>query len=238
MDKKLALLTGIDVPIEECQLIIHQPTIKEISFVGETDFFTAIQYLCVQKSLYKDLPPDTTNFSLFMAIMTDENVNKKPLILNVLPLFFPEYKVIFTPRAILFNLNDENFMIDEGNFEIFQSALETICCLRGSGNDSYNPGNDKAREIAEKLMRGRQRAAAQKAAEDGGADGIFSRYLSILTVGLQSMSLNDLMNCTIYQLYDLIERYSLYIGWDLDVRSRLAGGKPDHEPENWMKSIH
>ena len=51
---------------------------------------------------------------------------------------------------------------------------------------AFNPGDAKAREIAEKLMRGRQRVAAQKGQSN---TSIFSQYLSILTVGLQSMSL-------------------------------------------------
>ena len=84
-------------------------------------------------------------------------------------------------------------------------------------------------------MRGRQRVAEQKGELN---TSIFSQYLSILAVGLNSMSLNDLMNLTIFQLYDLIERYSLYINWDIDIRSRLAGGKPDSKPDNWMKNIH
>jgi hypothetical protein len=67
---------------------------------------------------------------------------------------------------------------------------------------------------------------------------VFSQYLSALTIGISSMSLSDAMNLTIYQLYDLLERYSLYINWDLDIRSRLAGAKVDKPVENWMKSIH
>jgi hypothetical protein len=35
------------------------------------------------------------------------------------------------------------------------------------------------------------------------------------------------MDLTMYQMYDLIERYSLYVNWDIDIRSRLAGGKPE-----------
>jgi len=27
----------------------------------------------------------------------------------------------------------------------------------------------------------------------------------------------------IFQIYDLLERYTLFINWDIDVRSRLAG---------------
>jgi len=29
----------------------------------------------------------------------------------------------------------------------------------------------------------------------------------------------------------------LYIGWDLDIRSRLAGASPDDKPDDWMKDI-
>jgi hypothetical protein len=73
-------------------------------------------------------------------------------------------------------------------------------------------------------MRGRQRVAAQKGENN---TSIFSQYLSTLTVGLHSMSLEDCMNLTMYQLYDLVERYMLYVNWDLDIRSRLAGATPD-----------
>ena len=39
MDYRLALMCGNDIPIPECQLIVHQPSIKEISYIGEKDFF-------------------------------------------------------------------------------------------------------------------------------------------------------------------------------------------------------
>jgi hypothetical protein len=50
--------------------------------------------------------------------------------------------------------------------------------------------------------------------------------------------LQQVADLTMYQIYDLMERYSLYTNWDLDIRSRLAGGKPDSKPDNWMKIIH
>ena len=74
-------------------------------------------------------------------------------------------------------------------------------------------------------MRGRQRVAAQKGGDI--ITSMFSQYISVLTVGLESMSIFDMMNLTMYQLYDLIERYMLYINWDIDIRSRLAGANPD-----------
>ena len=84
---------------------------------------------------------------------------------------------------------------------------------------AFNPGNAKAQEIAKKLMRGRDRIAAERG---GSNSSVFSQYISILTVGLSSMSMQDLTKLTMFQLYDLIDRYNLYVKWDLDIRARLA----------------
>jgi hypothetical protein len=72
MDTRLLLMCGTDYPVPECQLIIHQPTIKEISLIGESDFFSGIQCLCVNKSMFvkdESLLANTNNFQIFMTIM-------------------------------------------------------------------------------------------------------------------------------------------------------------------------
>ena len=241
MDNRLALMAGIDIPIPECQLVLHQPTIKEIAFIGERDFFSGVQYLCLQKNMViqdESLLSTTSNFQIFMTIMNDkQTADKKADVLQVLTVLFPKYKVFMTPRSIMFNLESDNFMIDEGNFESLQQVLSEIFCLRNSDQANFNPANKKAKEIADKLMKARQKVAQQKASENGEGSAL-AQYVSTLAVGIGSMSLQDCLELTIYQLYDLMERYSLYINWDIDLKSRLAGGKPDKPAENWMKNIH
>ena len=53
-DYRLGLATGIDLPIPELQICIHQPTIKEISLMGEAAFLTGIQLLSINKNMYGD----------------------------------------------------------------------------------------------------------------------------------------------------------------------------------------
>lgn len=241
MDYRLALMAGTDIPIPECQIVLHQPTIKEIAMIGETEFFTGVQCLCVHKTMViedETLLANTTNFQIFMTVMMDKTTaDKKAMVIDVLTVLFPGFKIIFTPRTLLLNNDGLNIIIDENNFEILQSILEQVFCLRNTDQATFNPGNDAAKKIADKLMRARERVAKQKAAENGGGS-TFSQYVSTLTVGLGSMSLRDCLNLTMYQLYDLVERYMLYVNWDIDLRSRLAGGKPDSQPDNWMKIIH
>lgn len=241
MDKRLALMAGSDIPIPECQLTLHQPTIKEISFMGEEDFFKGVQCLCLHKTMFvedKDALSNINNFQIFMTMMMDkETVDKKNSVLQLLTILFPKYKVMITPRSLLFQGDGDSHMVDESNFEQMQEVIRTVFCANTGPMDqqAFNPANDQAREIAQKLMRGRQRVAAQKG---GSTQSAFSRYLSILTIGLSSMSLHELVNLTMYQMYDLLERYMLYMNWDINIRTRLAGGKPDSQPEDWMKDIH
>lgn len=242
MDYRLSLICGTDMLIPECNLVAHQPRIKEISFIGESDFFIGAQTLCLHKTMFiedKTILDSINNFQIFMTIMLqDETKDKKANILNVLNLLFPLYKVNVTPNSLLFMKEGiPPITVDGNNFEALQEVLRLIFCMHNGPMDqqAFNPANDKAREIAQKLMRGRQRVAAQ----NGNSNvSVFSQYMSILTIGLGSMSLQDLTNLTMFQLYDLMERYTLYTAWDLDVRQRLAGGKPEGTPDNWMKNIH
>lgn len=241
MDIRLALMSGIDIPVPECQLIVHQPSIKEISFIGEKDFFTGIQCLCLYKSMFvedKNLLSDINNFQIFMMIMQEKEAKKKKeAVQTVLQLLFPTFQVIFTPNSLLFRPEDgEMIMVDANNFEILQETLRKIFCMNEGPMDqqAFNPGGDKAKAIAEKIMKGRERIAAEK---NSGNSSIFSQYLSILSIGLHKI-IPELTELTMFQLYDLIERYQLWVSWDLDVRIRIGGGKPDEKPDNWMKNLH
>lgn len=239
-DYRLALATGVDIPIPELGLTLHQPIIKEIAMIGESTFFMGAQLLCLNKSMYVDeaLLEQTTNFQIFMTLISDPRVkgNAKESVIQVLTLLFPYAKIAFTPRSIFLNFDGGNVMIDEGNFEVLQNILNQVFCLNKSDESNFNPKGKKAKEIAEKLMKARQRVAKQKEHENGGS--MFGQYLSILTIATGSMSLFDCCKLTMFQLYDLVERYTLYTSWDLDIRSRMAGAKGDKPVENWMKNIH
>lgn len=240
MDVRLALMAGTDIPVPECQLIVHQPTITEISFVGEENFFVGVQTLCLNKTMFiqdESVLEQVNNFQIFMTVINDKSTaDKKEAVKQVLKLILPKYQVMMTPKSIVVNEEGASHMIDEDNFEAFQEVLKLIFCAKTGpmNQQAFNPANAKAKEIADKLMRGRQRVAQQKGELNV---SVFSQYLSILTIGLH-IPITELLKTTMFQLYDLMERYTLYINWDIDIRSRLAGGKPENQPENWMKNIH
>ena len=52
------------------------------------------------------------------------------------------------------------------------------------------------------------------------------------------MSLQDCLDLTLFQLFDLVERFQMYISWDIDIKARLAGASGDGKPEDRRKNIH
>lgn len=200
-----------------------------------------IQVLAIKKEMYfskeQIMSQQVNNFFLFMSIINEKgSEDKKASVLQTLTLLFSNSNVFFTPRSMVLKIDEEMITIDEGNFEILQDLIRQCFCLQNSDQQEYNPKGKKAQEIAQKIMESRRRIASQKASEQKGS--VFSQYLSTLTVGIASMSLQNCINLTMYQVYDLIERYSLYLNWDIDIRSRMAGAKVEHPVENWMKQIH
>ena len=207
-DIDLALFTGVDIPVPECGIIVHQPTIKEISMIGEKQFLTGAQMLCIDKDSLKQDGKDlsnTSNFQVFMTIIGAEEMKEtKAAIIEAMSLIVPNSKITFTPRSLLLNYNGTNIIIDEVNFEYFQDILRQVFCLKKK-EEEFNPANAAAARIAVKIKKGRQKVARLKGDDVG---SIYARYISALAIGLH-LPLDSLINYTIYQIQDLLERFSL-----------------------------
>ena len=237
-------MAGTDIPLPQLSLVFHAPTIKEIALMGETKFFEALHYLCLEKEMIiqdEFLLSSLNNFQVLMKVLGQpENKEKKGSVITLLGIMFPDYQTIITNNSIILTRAENTALIDEKNFEEFQKVLRKALCVDSvfqRDNIVYKPGNDKAREIAAKLMRGRQKVAEIKSREASN-ESVFARYISILVIGTNTLTVEDCINLNVFQLFDLMERYNAYLEWDIDLRVRLAGGKPDKEVESWMRNLH
>lgn len=243
MTDNLALLCGCDLPVPAFQLIIHPVTMREIGLMGEDNFFEAANYLCLQKEWItqdKLVLETFSNFQIFMKVLQDPaSIDKKESVQTLLSLLFPACSISFTPNSILFYNKElkQTSMVDDNSFGDFQATIKQVLCLndmRQGDNVAYNPANERAKRIADKLMSSRLKVAEIKNKKK---ESVLTKYISILCIG-NRMPLNECLELTLFQLFDLMERFSLYTNWENDFRVRLAGGDPKQEAENWMKNIH
>lgn len=248
MINELLLLSGNDIPFEDAQIIIHPPTLKEIAYIGEEAFFVGCELLKFSKDILTDEDKshlvDQSNFDILMLIMNEQNGAMQYNIecfLKVLILLFPSYDINFDfNEGIILTSHDdfENHYINNSNFENFKKhivALLSLDSFNGKEQGAYNPNGELAQKIANKFKKRHQELAKQKNAPNKVA--VFSRYISILSVGEQK-DINSFMHYTIYQLLDEFHRFELKANYDTYIKFKMAGAKDLKDPEDWMKDIH
>ena len=106
MNNELLLLSGNDIPFREARINIHQPRLKEISFIGEESFHIGCQLLNFSVNVLntqgKSDLLNKSDFEIFMSIMNGkEKFKYKTDALLVLALIFPEYKIKIDKDQIL-----------------------------------------------------------------------------------------------------------------------------------------
>lgn len=239
----LTLLSGNDIPFPAAQIIIHQPTIKEIGMIGEEEFFTGHQILNFSKDILTEEDKmnleDKTNFDILIAILREQNAvmqyNRNCAKL-VLALIFPEYEVSLENDKIKLVKESQEYKIDNNNYEEFKKIIGSMFELKSDNEaqSSFNPSGALAKRIADKLKKRHQKLQENQPKQK---IDILSRYISILAVG-QKKDMNDLLKYTVYQLFDEFKRYELKMGYDIYVQAKMAGAKDLKEVEDWMKDIH
>lgn len=242
MVNDLLLLSGNDIPFIPAQINIHQPTIREIAYIGEEAFFTGCQLLNFSKNILstedKVNLEDQTNFDILIAILREQNAvmqKNRNCVEMVLALLFPEYKITFELNCILFEKESEQHKIDNSNYEEFKRTLSSMVSFgKGDVQSDFNPSGDLASRIADKLKKRHQKLSEKEGEKKV---DILSRYVSILSVGEQK-DMNSLLNYTTYQLFDEFRRYELKVGHDIYVQAKMAGAKDLKEVEDWMQDIH
>lgn len=242
MIEEILLLSGNNIPFFDAKINIHQPTINEISFIGEENFFMACQLLNFSKDVLSEEDRtnlvDTDNFDILMSIVCDSDALKQKVSATMLlTLLFPAYAIDLRRDGIYLQSETDSSVIDRDNYKEFQEIFTYMFGLRESTKEEYKPANEAARKIAEKLKAGKGKVEQLK---NGGKEkkiAVLSRYVSILAIGLH-MDLNILLGHTVYQLYDEFKRFQLYQGFDINLKARMAGASDLEEVDNWMDDIH
>lgn len=245
MIDKLILQSGADVAFNEGRLMIHPPSLYEIGLIGgEVVLWEACDIITTTKKdlidVDKSVLDEISNFDIIMSMVKDKNIKTRQKMISVFKLFsllFPNREVKIEDKQIIFTSTQGQIdgFLDANNFDLFQKIITDIFDLNKiRGKKDYNPVNDAAAKIAEKLKKASMRKAKQQSKNNV---TIFDRYISILAVG-EHKNQTDLVKLTIYQLYDEYERFMLNQNYDYNIRWRMAGATDMETPSDWRSDIH
>ena len=240
----LLLLSGNDIPFPEARINIHQPTLKEIAYIGEEAFFIGCGVLDFSKDILdtKDKVnlSNYDDFDIFMTIINRKDASIKYSLdcaKLVLTLIFPLYQLEVRNEAIVLKKDEQEYYIDKNNFLQFKNIISTMFNLKMGQDEKekYNPSGSMSKRIADKFKKRHEQLLqmAKEQTNGGKRISILSRYASILAVGTQK-TWENLLQYTVYQLFDEFQRFQLKMQWDAYVQARMAGAKDLDEVDNWM----
>ena len=162
----------------------------------------------------------------------------KAYIQSIFMLIFPDYELMYMPNMLVFNkYNKEDGtkqqgIINNDNYEQFKNILKEMFCLQGFGQKDYNPANKLAEQIANKFKQ-RHKKLSKKQGDSNKPISILSRYISILVIG-NHHTIPELMQYTVYQLFDQFRRYQKKFSYDVWFQAKIAGAENLQDVDNWM----
>lgn len=236
---KLLLLSGNDIPFPEAKLVIHQPRIKEIAYIGEKEFHLGSHLILFDKNLLSDKDKtgleNQSNFHIFMSVMNsfDKQSYKKEALM-VLTLLFPQYEIKINKDNILLQSQNFSSTINENNFDLFQDIVNQIFYLETlSTGEDYNPADALAERIAEKIKKSKAKKNAKKNEGEVKFD-LFQKYVTTLSIGM-NIDINNILNYTIWQISTTYNKYIEKENFDVYIKAKLAGAQDLEEVKNWME---
>lgn len=245
--KKGLFLSGQDIFLEECNVVLTQPKIKDIVLLGEEDFllcsqtFAKIDGLSIGIREENPVFQEASDFQIFL-VMVKQQESLYESMQKFFKMIFPMYEVKIDEGLINFYYeNNIVGQIHNFNFIFVREMIQELFIpkIKGQEEIEYNPSNEKAKEIEKKLKAGRAKAAMANMKDEDKNASLFARFCSVLSIGL-SLDINTLYNCTPYQIFDMFNRYSLKI--KSDFYSKVATTpfmdvSKMEQPEDWMGNL-
>ena len=244
-------LSGDKVCIKECNIVITPPSIRDIFVsIGEDNFLIATQILTNLDRFVKDVKEGNlelnilSDFQVLLVILQGEPRIKK-IVLDFFDLIFPDYDIKVTENSIEFYLKESQSLVsvmNPFNFEVFQTVVSELFEPQNPTEEEFNPIDDKAKEIAEKLKKGREKRNQMKAQGKNQTQNtsLFATQASVLSIGL-GMDINIFYNYTPFQLFDAFIRYTSKLAYDFYQRVSTMPFMNTSEleaPDDWTRGLY
>lgn len=249
-------LSGEDVRIKACGIVLKQPRIRDIVQFGESDFFAAVQMVSDPKEIVESLKAGKSellnipDFQVFIGVLAaDENSSVRIMFNNFVSLCLPDYKVEITKRSINFKIEEDGPVVGQlnpFNHKEFGQILKEL--FLPSGGDSkepeynYDKNNKRAAELAKRIKENREKLRKAEQSQMGAGDNssIFALYTSVLSIGMNK-SINDLYDYTPFQLYDAFTRFiqkMQYDAYQATMMIPFVDTSKIDKVDDWLRNIY
>ena len=251
---RLSLILGMPIQTSEPSIKIKQFTLKEVSNMGYEKYLNHVGLITttvddflkilVDSEMYMDFYMQRNElrpFDFFIIFSESDDSYKKEVEKSlelVLGLEQGQINIEGFSGRILFKQDlssDDVKLIDS---ELFDEITTLVKVSNGmissqSDDDGVNPYNERAREIYEKMKKSREKVQKIKALESDEKPRGLHDLISAITVKSPSTNKLNVLDYTLFQIYDEYSRLYTIENYNLSTKSSMFGG--DTEISDWAK---
>lgn len=219
----MQLLRGLEVDIEGLKIRPH--TLEElIDVVGLEAYYQYIGFVSIQKKdvneFFRLQGEEYEKTSVFQMLLFHE------LLAKCLVDFFEfvtrnEAEIFYTPtwKTIVIEHKDGRLVVGHKNIDQILEKIFKAYCIKASKEEKeeFNPANEQARELMERIRKNRAKAPKTKPDVD------LSSIISAVAWRSNSMTIESVWKLTMYQLYDAFYRLDIIDTYDKTLTALYAG---------------
>lgn len=218
IDIRGKLLAGLPILVDKT--LIYPLTLKEIFNYGYINYQKNL-WIFTEKieDIFEDVPDEYKELNTFDIFLNFEGDNEN--FISSLKLFFKEEAIVINKQIQIIALPNKQ-IIDRNNWIRFCEAIN----LQNNKNkkneiEQYNPKSAKAKEIADKLKRAKEKINKVKAKNNEDLDLL--DLISAFASYNKNVNILDVWNMTMYQFNDQFQRMQLWNDYDISIQSLLHG---------------
>ncbi len=230
LDDELKLLKGSSFFIDEIE--IKPFTIGEIVDIGYQKYqeFLNIFILDVEDIL-KEIPEGFEDIKVFDILLNSGSEDLLEILLKSIDFFLCPQKIDIKRELNIILINDK--IINRNNWDEICKIIQLQNCVKKELKEGYNPANEEARKIIEKIKENKKNAPKPKELIT------LSSMISGLGWKANNINIFDVWDLTVYQLYDGLNRLKIIDDYQFTLSGIYAGtidsGKINLKDINWMK---
>lgn len=242
-------LSGCSVPVRECNVLLHQPKVRDVALFGEDKFFAACNVLADIPKFVEGIKKgnielaERNDFQVFTEVLSIKETGLQSLVSPVFELCCPDFDVHVKPKSIDFE-KDGNTVgrLTQINYQPFSRTVRELYLPKGEDEEpeyNYDKNNKAAAALMEKIKRNRERLKQAKSSESS-VGSVLAFYASCLSLGV-GIDVNVFYDYTLFQLYDAFSRYMAKEESDQFRQIQLMpfSDTSDMEaPETWMRNLY
>lgn len=232
----------------ECNIFITPPNARQITQYGENKFFEAVSLITKLEDIVSEIKQGNPGLSTYdnfqiLMILLQEQYEMEELVTSFFELVCPDFTISFGDKSIDFTAHGSEYVngrIHTYNYPSVKTALVELFLPQDVNDAEYNPANDAAAKIAEKLRKAKEKIKNQKKSDGNDNVSIIAMYVSTLAVGM-CIDINTLYNYTLFQIYDVYNRYWLKSKYDMYQKiatTPMMDVSKMEEPRQWADNLY